>query len=763
MQTPLVVVVLALAAGCLEPNVVRCSNGLTCPGNRKCDVAHAACVDADQLVNCDGLADGDDCDLVAIGDGICDQGVCIEKHCGDGYIQVPEQCDGTDIPADADCDQLGFYFSGPLTCNSACGFDTSQCTGYCGDEIITPGIEVCEIGTEVTASCVDFGFGTGALGCENCGADVRECIPFGWQSSPAPGYASSFHGTAADDVWALYPLSQTSRIEHFDGIAWSEVDLTSCNLSGAADLLRETWSPAKGVLFAAGEGSTVIRITPVGCTKWVLFPDSPLNPRVESVWASSETDAWVSFMNEGVWRFDGSTWSPSLQHDFSEAGAAALWGSGPNDVYVVMNGMTVASHLRHFDGNAWSAAIPVPGVAAPVAIWGTSSTNVYVGGTFPVSVTRFDGINWTPLLENHPILGPSSVLHDAITVDGRTYISAGPASSAAGHVLVHDGTGWTNLGAPIAVATRLFAAEAGRVFISLSQTAVGMYHGSGRVDVSPGTSETALAELVAAAPDDAFTVQFGQSKLLHWDGATWTVEADVTDAYGVAVSPTGTVFASSSWAGLWQRNADGLWTNHMNAKGGRVWALADDDVWVADAGFGRVTRWRSPTDATELLIGDVKFFLNDIWVASPSSVFVVGYDTSPGSPPYPAAVRHYNGASWSAMPAPAGVDSLRRVTGTSATNVYAVGESGGLIRYDGVGWQIVALPDGSLASDVWISQQDELFVASTSGLHRYDGVAWWPVDIGGAVASRLITGAGDTMIVVDAAGSSHHLTRLAPW
>ncbi len=45
--------------------------------------------------------------------------------CGDGIIEGPEECEGADLN-DSSCASLGFT-SGSLSCDSACGFDKSDC------------------------------------------------------------------------------------------------------------------------------------------------------------------------------------------------------------------------------------------------------------------------------------------------------------------------------------------------------------------------------------------------------------------------------------------------------------------------------------------------------------------------------------------------------------------------------------------------------------------------------------------------------------
>jgi hypothetical protein len=74
--------------------------------------------------------------------------------------------------------------------------------------------------------------------------------------------------------------------------------------------------------------------------------------------------------------------------------------------------------------------------------------------------------------------------------------------------------------------------------------------------------------------------------------------------------------------------------------------------------------------------------LRSIWGSSAQDVFVVGDS---------GVVLRFDGAAWRPQTAPTTRD-LRGVWGRGPTEVYAVGDSGTVLRYDGVRWQPVATP-----------------------------------------------------------------------
>lgn len=158
--------------GCISDAVIQCEDGRLCPPGTVCDNVHAACVAPEQLTACAGLTDGDLCELFgSIGE--CRDGVCFAAACGDGFIQGAEDCDGSDLGNTNDCRELGYYDSASLSCSAVCTFDTSACTGLCGDAVVN-GPEVCDLND---TTCQDLGFANGnAVSCTPaCTWDTSDC------------------------------------------------------------------------------------------------------------------------------------------------------------------------------------------------------------------------------------------------------------------------------------------------------------------------------------------------------------------------------------------------------------------------------------------------------------------------------------------------------------------------------------------------------------------------------------------------------------
>ncbi|MBN1771383.1 MAG: putative metal-binding motif-containing protein [Deltaproteobacteria bacterium] len=95
-------------------------------------------------------------------------------RCGNGTIDPPEECDGTNLGGNG-CTTIGRGFGGgTLRCATDCLFDTSSCT-LCGNGVIDSG-EQCDGFNLDHQNCVGLGFTGGTLDCTTgCLFDTSAC------------------------------------------------------------------------------------------------------------------------------------------------------------------------------------------------------------------------------------------------------------------------------------------------------------------------------------------------------------------------------------------------------------------------------------------------------------------------------------------------------------------------------------------------------------------------------------------------------------
>jgi hypothetical protein len=113
--------------------------------------------------------------------------------------------------------------------------------------------------------------------------------------------------------------------------------------------------------------------------------------------------------------------------------------------------------------------------------------------------------------------------------------------------------------------------------------------------------------------------------------------------------------------------------------------------------------------------------LSDVWGSSSNDVFAVGES---------GTILHYDGNSWNVMSSGT-TDDLYGVWGSSWDDVFAVGESGTILHYDGVSWSEMARDSTGWLAEVWGSSGSDVFAVGDEGtILHYDGVSWSAMNSG---------------------------------
>jgi hypothetical protein len=136
-------------------------------------------------------------------------------------------------------------------------------------------------------------------------------------------------------------------------------------------------------------------------TDWTI-PAEPLSllgqrSAAFAVWGSGPDDVYIVVL-DGVLHWDGKAWSYPLEAAAGSSGFTGVWGSGPKDVYVTA--ATGGGGLLHWDGMNWSDATP----PAPLpqwfyGIWGSASNDIYASGFsgppgLGAQTVHWDGTRW---------------------------------------------------------------------------------------------------------------------------------------------------------------------------------------------------------------------------------------------------------------------------------------------------------------------------------------------------------------------------------
>jgi hypothetical protein len=160
------------SAGCLASDAKPCGE-MICPSGRVC-ARGGTCVDESLATACLQLTDGESCTVPMIGNGSCQDRLCIVGRCGDGVINAIDACDGEELGGKT-CMDFGSVYADGLKCSADCSYDKTGCAGYCGDGV-RQASEECDGADFGGKTCITEGFYRGAAVCTaDCKINLGGC------------------------------------------------------------------------------------------------------------------------------------------------------------------------------------------------------------------------------------------------------------------------------------------------------------------------------------------------------------------------------------------------------------------------------------------------------------------------------------------------------------------------------------------------------------------------------------------------------------
>jgi photosystem II stability/assembly factor-like uncharacterized protein len=175
----------------------------------------------------------------------------------------------------------------------------------------------------------------------------------------------------------------------------------------AGPRLNDIFAVGRGELYAVGDTGTALHTTDRGAT-WRVEETGVTTP-LRAVWASGSTDVYAvggagTILHSG----DGRTWERQVSN--TDARLGAIWGSGLNDVFVIgssvspmqqfsgRHGKGVVLHSSN-RGSTWELRRNLED-EAPRAVWGNGPNDVYVvvsgKATTGLLHTSDGGRTWEP-------------------------------------------------------------------------------------------------------------------------------------------------------------------------------------------------------------------------------------------------------------------------------------------------------------------------------------------------------------------------------
>lgn len=473
--------------------------------------------------------------------------------------------------------------------------------------------------------------------------------------------------------------------------------------------LRRMWGFSDGSFYAVGEAGTVVRYAG---SSWTMH-ETPTRADLHGIWASSPSDVYAAGFSGTVLHYDGTGWS--LVPSPTSTDLYAVWASASNDVFVAGSGGSVWNR----SGSTWTEYFVDPGKRFR-ALWGYAHNDVYVAGSNG-TLYHFDGTSWTRI-----ILG----FNPQPTLEIRDLWGPAPGSLSlifGDRILSFEGSTWTTFRAGVQNGYGLWGMSLSEQVAISAGLSTHMTNGTEAFYPTP--TQEPLFDIWGRASNDYYAVgRYGN--VAHFDGAAWAAlnvgaadnihDLHVGTISALAVGDRGTILRQngSAWlpenvasgydlAGVWD-SGDGL---SIAVGGYSVDGFQWRQAVLTNAGGG----W---TDVGA--IGDANGYTS-VWGTSATNVYVVGWG---------GEIMRYDGNTWLEVAPDSGdVATLRCVTGTSPTNVIAVGRTNDLrglvVRYDGVSWRSVALASAEDLYSVWVLNPNVAFaVGSVGTILRFDGTNW---------------------------------------
>jgi hypothetical protein len=210
--------------------------------------------------------------------------------------------------------------------------------------------------------------------------------------------------------------------------------------------------------------------------------------------------------------------------------------------------------------------------------------------------------------------------------------------------------------------------------------------------VGDGT-ETFLA-VAGAGASDVWAV--GDASFAHFNGTSWSVVAPPSGANG---NPFRAIWLSGPGAG---------------------WAVGTQGVYAQLTG-GTWTFIGHSSNGVDY---------NGVWGSAANDVYIVGNSHSIAAVGNPLLISHYDGSTWNDMSNSVDPNStmppLNAIWGADATHVWAVGEGGTVVVWNGSMWtpQLTGAGSSESLHAVWGSGARDVWVAGSAGVRHFNGTAW---------------------------------------
>ena len=385
---------------------------------------------------------------------------------------------------------------------------------------------------------------------------------------------------------------------------------------------------------------------------------------------AGKTEVGAGFLPTQACSVDGFCWEHPLPQGHHLVGA---WGFSADDVWFVGD----AGTILHWNG-IFFAAFSSGTTADLSAVWGSSSTNLWAVGTVG-TILHYDGTSWMTVESR----GPMDTLWGVWGSSPSDVWAVGKVNNV-GIVLHYDGTSWLSAASVFTFNIRAVWGSGPNDVWALGDD-IQHYDGSAWSLVPKPISSGLLTSVWGSGPKDIWAA-YGDN-IVHYDGTSWR---------------------PSFTTGLGGDFFQGVWGSGPKD----VWAIQGINTIIHYDGSSWQT-YRNSTDEGSL---------NALWGSGPGDVWAIG-----------EPILHLNGIYWAAQNEILTRRNLQAVWGenTGLRNVWAVGDAGTIMHYNGFAWSLDQNPATAALLGVWGSGPTDVWAIGGYGtILHYDGASWTSVTSG---------------------------------
>ncbi|MBP7963932.1 MAG: hypothetical protein KA003_18255 [Caldilineaceae bacterium] len=473
---------------------------------------------------------------------------------------------------------------------------------------------------------------------------------------------------------------------------------------------------------------------------WVTLADGPQDPRITALVGDRAGGLWVGTY-AGLDHFDGSTWhrgATGTGLDRALVRGIAVRLGAPDQIWVATDG----DGVWRYDGTSWSQMTKTQGLADN-HVWAvTAAPNGDLwAGTF-AGVSRFNGTAWSTFTTTHGL--PADYVR-AVAVDASGNVWVG---TLGGGLARYNGDSWTAFGTNNGLPSQ----ESRAVAVDPGDGHLWAGAGSTLAEYDGNTWESKTLSAILPhnyvpylAKDPAGSLWAGtHDGIMIHDAGGWESIPRITTADGLPSNHIQAIFFDADgnpWVGtdlgvavrrngVWQTlteertapldpNGEGLIHNNVTAinqdRAGNMWfgTWRGTSKWDGGTGWTNVTIERGLADS----------YVYDIAIDRDGSVWVATL----------GGISHFHGSGNETLTnytAANGLsDSRTRTIAIDRQGTKWIGTFRGVTRYDGTTWTHWDTSDGLAADLVFDIAVDPLgfvwFATYGGGISRLDGQRWF--------------------------------------